>query len=147
MSPAPPSLLMPLPNDPPPEKHQRTPQNADLTSTTNLHGLTTIYCRFGICLPHPKTTTCHHQPSAMTHTFAWHSQHKTSIQQVSTTCLLGCPGVTMEFGTLFCKDEKKKKCAQILLLPPGTLADMLYLPVVCLFCAVSARQRHESSLS
>ena len=66
------------------------------------------YCRFGICLPHPKTTTCHHQPSATTHAFAWHSQHKTSIQQVSTTCLLGCPGVTMEFGTLFCKDEKKK---------------------------------------
>ena len=77
-------------------------------SSHEFHHARKAYCRFRICLPHPKTTTSHHQPSATTHAFAWHSQHKTSIQQVSTTCLLGCPGVTMEFGTLFCKDEKKK---------------------------------------
>ena len=41
--------------------------------------------------------------------------------------------------------EKKKKCTQILPLPPGTLADMLYLRVVFLFCAASARRRRESS--
>ena len=45
---------------------------------------------------------------ATTHTFTWHSQHKKSIQHVSTTYPLGYPGVTMEFGRTFCKDEKTK---------------------------------------
>ena len=39
--------------------------------------------------------------SATTHTFAWHSQHKRSIQHVSTTYLLGYPGVAMEFWRTF----------------------------------------------
>ena len=45
--------------------------------------------------------------SATTHAFAWHSQHKTSIQYVSTTYLLGSPGVTMEFWRTFVRMEKK----------------------------------------
>ena len=40
-----------------------------------------------------------------------------------------------------------KKCAKITSVPPGPLADMLYLRVVCLFCAASPRQRRESSPS
>ena len=48
----------------------------------------------------------------------------------------------MEFGRTFFFHPYKKVC-QIPLLPLGTLADMLYLPVVCLFCAASARQRRE----
>ena len=40
-----------------------------------------------------------------------------------------------------------KKCAKITSVPPGSLADMLHLRVVCFFCAASARQRRESSLS
>ena len=40
-----------------------------------------------------------------------------------------------------------KKCAKITSVPPGSLADMLYLHVVCLFCAASARRRRESSPS
>ena len=55
--------------------------------------------------------------SATTHAFAWHSQHKRSIQYVSTTYLLGIPEVTMEFWRTFCRDGKKKKCAQILPFP------------------------------
>ena len=105
------------------------------------------YCRFGICLPHPKTTTCHHQPSVTTHAFAWHSQHKRSIQYVSTIYMLGYPGVMVEFGRTFFFSMPYKKCAKITSVSPGSLADMLYLGVVCLFCAVSTRKRHELSLS
>ena len=105
------------------------------------------YCRFRICLPHPKTTTCHHQPSATTHAFAWHSQHKTSIQYVSTIYPLGYPGVMVEFGRTSFFFHPYKKCAKITSVPPGSLADMLYLHVACLFCAASARRRRESSPS
>ena len=38
-----------------------------------------------------------------------------------------------------------KKCAKITSVPPGSLADMLHLHVVCFFCAASARRRRESS--
>ena len=50
--------------------------------------------------------------SATTHAVAWHSQHKKSIQQVSTTYLLGCPEVTMEFGRIFFFFILTKKCAK-----------------------------------
>ena len=40
-----------------------------------------------------------------------------------------------------------KKCAEITSVPLGSLADMLYLCVVCLFCTASTRQRRESSPS
>ena len=94
-------------------------------------------------MPHPKTTTCHHQPSATTHAFAWHLQHKTSIQYTSTIYLLGYLGVMVEFGRTFLFFHPYKKCAKITSVPLGSLADKLYLHVVCLFCAASTRRRHE----
>ena len=85
--------------------------------------------------------------SATTHAFAWHSQHKTSIQYVSTTYLLGSPGVTMEFWRTFCKDRKKKKVHPNSTITPGYPGGYVVLtccmPILCCECQakVSSRRR------
>ena len=99
------------------------------------------YCHFRFCLPHPKTTTCHHQPSAMTHTFAWHLQHKTSIQCISTIYLLGYLGVMVEFGRTFFFPSLQKVCQNYIStpgLPSRYVVLMCCMLVLCSKCQAKA---------
>ena len=94
----------------------------------------------------PNTTTCHHRLGDDSHlhlALAAQNKHTTRKYNISARE----PGGTDVILAHFLQGWKKKKCAQILPLPPGALADKLYLRVVCLFCAASARRRCESSPS
>ena len=72
-----------------------------------------------------------------------------AAQKKHTTCKCNIsarePGGTDVILAHFLFFHPYKKCAKITSVPPGSLADMLYLHVVCFFCAASARQRRESS--
>ena len=91
----------------------------------------------------PNTTTCHHHfgdDSRRRLGLAAQKKHTTRKYNISSRV----PGSTDGILAHFFERMKNKKCAQITSVLPGTLEDMLYLRVVCFFCAVSPRRRRES---
>ena len=97
------------------------------------------YCRFGICLPQPKYNNP--PPSTRGRLTPLPEKHTTRKYNISARD----PGGTDVILAHFLFFHPYKKCAKITSVPPGSLADMLHLRVVCFFCAASARRRRESS--
>ena len=92
----------------------------------------------------PNTTTCHHHfgdDSRRRVGLAAQKKHTTRKYNISDRV----PGSTDVIWARFLFFILSKKCAKIISVLPGTLSDMLYLRVVCLFCAASPRRRRESS--
>ena len=75
--------------------------------------------------------------------FAAQNKHTIRKYNISARVPGGNGGIWAHFFFFHCY----KKCTKITSVPPGSLADMLYLRVVCLFCAASARRRCELSPS
>ena len=94
----------------------------------------------------PNTTTCHHQlgdDSRLCMALAAQNKHTVRKYNISARVPRGNGRIWAHFSFF----HPYKKCAKIPSLPPGYLADKLYLHTVCLFCAASAMQRRESSPS
>ena len=93
-----------------------------------------------------KTTTCHHRlgdDSRLRLALTAQTKHTLHKYNVYARVPGGNGGIWAHFFFF----HPYKKCAKITSVSPGSLADMLYLRVVCLFCAASARRRRESSPS